>query len=320
VTIGVLGLGSIGLRHASNLLESGQGVIAYDPSAARRARLDELGGEAVESRDGVLETADAIVVASPNVDHLRDLGDSLSAGRHVFAEKPLAHTDVGVEDLLAQAEAAGLVVFAGLNQRFNPAVRRAKALLDGAAIGTVLWARLLCASYLPDWRPDQDYRLGYAADPRTGGVLFDIIHEFDLANHLLGPGETVAAVARNTGTLELAADDCADVVLRHAGGVQSNLHLDYVTRPPRRAIEIAGTGGLMQIDVLGRRLSLVDTDGGAVEDHAWETSVAEDYRAEMDCFIDCVHGTATPPCDGREALSVLRQVLAARAMSGLPSP
>jgi len=316
--IGVLGLGSIGLRHARNLRALGRPVLGYDPDPQRRAGLSELGGRASTERAAVLTESAAVIIASPNPCHLADLTDALAAGRPVLVEKPLAHSDHGLEPLLEQAEHRGLTVFAGLNLRYHPTVRRARQWLAAGALGTPLWARALFCDYLPRWRPHQDHRQGYAADPATGGVIFDVIHELDLLNHLLGPARTVAAAARSSGTLGIAAEDCADLILAHEGGVLSSLHLDYVTRPRRRVSEIAGTGGVLTLDLDARRLTLTGPEGQVLQEQSDGGTAADDYVSEMTAFLECLEGRDTPACDGREALGVLRQALAARALAGLP--
>ena len=319
MTIAVLGLGSIGLRHARNLMALGQSVIAFDPSPDRGEALKKAGGRLVPDRSAAIDGAAAVIVASPNHCHLDDLTAALEAGRPAFVEKPLAHTPDGVEALLDAAALQGLAVFAGLNLRFHPAVMEAHRLIAAGDIGRPLWARLLCSSYLPDWRPEQDYRANYAADPKTGGVLFDIVHEFDLAHHLLGPARTVAAAARSSGLLDMASEDLADVLLRHASGVISSLHLDYVTRPRQRITEIAGERGLLRIDIPARRLTLIGPEGGILREDTYVTTIDDDYRDEMAAFLACLAGRAKPPCDGREALAVLREVIVARALAGLPA-
>lgn len=317
-SVAVLGLGSIGLRHARNLLALGRPVVGFDPSPDRRALLVQAGGEAAESRDRALAAAGAVLIASPNRFHLADLDAAVAAGLPAFVEKPLAHDAAAAAAVLDRAAAAGLVVFAGLNMRFNPVVREARRIIAAGGIGRLLWGRLICASYLPGWRPWQDYRAGYAADAGTGGVLFDIIHEFDLAWHLLGPARTVSALARRSGLLDMPSEDMADVVLDHADGARSTIHLDYVTRPDRRATEIAGTDGLLELDLLGRRLRHLGTDGRVLLDTVLPGTDDGDYLDEMRAFLDAVDRRTAPVCDGREALAVLDQVVAARRLANLP--
>lgn len=318
-TFGVLGLGSIGTRHARNLLALGQAVVGLDPDPERGRALIAAGGRVAETREALFAAGRAgVVIASPSDRHRDDLADAVAWGRPVLVEKPLAHTLEGVDAVLTEAERRGLVVFAGLNLRCHPTVCRAARSLHEGEIGAPLWARFLFSDYLPNWRPGRDHRAGYAADPRTGGVLFDLVHEVDLANLLLGPGEAVAAAARSSGRIGITADDCADLFLRHRDGVISSLHLDLISRPRRRVCEIAGSHGQLRLDLDARRLERFATDG-TVTAFAADGSYADDYLEEMRCFLACLDGAARPPCDGRTAFEVLKQVIAARQLAGLPS-
>ncbi|MDP7343029.1 MAG: Gfo/Idh/MocA family oxidoreductase [Alphaproteobacteria bacterium] len=319
MTLAVLGLGSIGTRHATNALALGEAVVGFDPDPARRGLLAEKGGRPAESRAAALDGADAAIVASPNAHHLDDICAALGAGCHVMVEKPMAHATDGVQALLDAARAGERVVFAAHNLRFHPAVRAAKAILDSSRLGTPLWARALAASYLPGWRPRQDYRAGFAADARTGGAVFDFIHEFDLLAHLLGPYTAEAAVARRSGILDIAAEDCADAILRHETGPVSTLHIDYVTRPAVRITEVAGTEGMLRIDIPARRLVHLAVGGETLAEESFGGEHGDDYVTEMRAFLDCVRGEATPACDGQEALAVLAQVIRVRRLAGLPA-
>ena len=129
----VLGLGSIGRRHAGNLLALGQQTLGFDVDPAGRKALEEAGGKTVAERDAALEWAadgGTVVVASPNGQHRTDVLDALSAGSHVFVEKPFAHRLDGLAEAVDQAQANGQIVFAAHNLRYHPAVEDARKLLD----------------------------------------------------------------------------------------------------------------------------------------------------------------------------------------------
>jgi predicted dehydrogenase len=316
--IAILGLGSIGLRHARNALALGESVIGFDPSPERRALLIAEGGEIAESRDAALAAATACVIASPSDLHEDDLAAAIAAGRHALVEKPIGHRIGRLPQLLDQAEAGGVVIAAALNLRLHPCVRIAKAVLTEGELGRVLWGRFLAALYLPDWRPGQDWTKGYANDPRTGGAVFDYIHEFDLAAHLLGPFTPAACVAGNSGTLGLESEDIADAILRHPGGVSSSVHVDYVTRPRMRGFYIAGTLGHLHVDLDRRHIRRIDAEGGVMLDETLAGGYGDDYITEMSAFLDAVRG-APPVCTGREALAVLEGVIQTRTLAGLPS-
>lgn len=313
--VAVLGLGSIGLRHAKHALALGADVVGYDPGQSQREAFRQSGGRAVDSREAAISEVDAVVIATPNEHHLEDLRMAVEAGCHAFVEKPIAHTLAGLAAILDEAESRNRCVSVGFNLRIHPTVIAARQILAHAGLGTLLWARLVCASYLPDWRPSQDYRKGYAASPMSGGMLFDISHEFDLARYLLGPAEVVACASRRTGILEIESEDCSDVILRHASGVQSTMHLDYTTRPPLRVTEIVGSEGMVRLDLQRRRFQHIGTDGRILEEESYATSFNDDYAAEMKSFFACCRGRERPACDGRDALETLALVVQARRHS-----
>jgi predicted dehydrogenase len=317
VIAAVIGLGSIGLRHARNLVDLKIDVIGYDPDAAACDKAATFGAIPASSREAAIERADVVVVASPNRFHLDDLKHAIANKRPVYVEKPIGHDSDQLAKLLNQADSSGLTVFAGLNLRYHPCIEQVSDLLKSGDIGEILWARFIAASYLPSWRAAQDHRTGYAADPVTGGILFDDIHEIDLANHLLGKARVVAATARCTGSIGISSDDCADLILQHEGGCHSAIHMDYVTRTGRRTAEIAGTSGFIKVDITGRRFWTTDKNGfEKCVDPGGE--VNDDYRNAMAHFLSCALGQNRPRCDGREALEILRQTLDARAFAGLP--
>jgi len=318
MNVAVMGLGSIGLRHARNLIAMGGSVVGFDPAPERRAAFEAAGGRPVESRDDVLRGAAAAVIASPNGAHLSDLDAAINAGCHVLVEKPIAHTSDGLGALLAKAENTQRVIFVAQNLRLHPAVMRAKTRLANGGVGDILWARALAVSYLPHWRPHQDYRLNYAADPLTGGAVFDFIHEFDLLAHLLGPFSALAATARRTGQLDIAAEDSVDALVRHACGTVSSLHLDFSTRPAQRVTEIGTSEGVLTINILARTFEWRGHDGTQREYEAFPGRHEDEYVAEMKCFLACIAGEATPSCDGREGAAILDQVLTLRRLAGLP--
>ena len=92
-----------------------------------------------------------------------------------------------------------------------------------------------------------------------------------------------------------------------------------MTRPARRRTEIAGTAGLLEIDVARRELVLLDMEGNVIEKNSYPPDFNADYVAETVAFLRCVTSHQRPTCTGREAYEVLRQVVRAREMSGLPA-
>ena len=199
----VVGLGSIGRRHAANLRTLGVTALAgYDPGAS----VPEVEGlRRVESlADGLAWGPDAVLVATPTHLHIQTAAAAADRGCHVFIEKPLAATLEGIDVLRAAVRRGGLVTMVGCNMRFHPGPAEVKRLIDDGAVGTVIAARIQTGSYLPAWRPSTDYRGSYSAHAdQGGGAILDCIHELDLARWYFGPGRVLGAATVPARTLGL---------------------------------------------------------------------------------------------------------------------
>ena len=285
--VGIIGFGSIGRRHAHNLLELGHTIYVYDP--------DDSMGRSVESEQELIEKSDAVVIASPTTHHFAHL--LMARDKPVFVEKPIAAT----MDQLIILGGKSYPLMCGYNQRFNSAVKQAKAWLDGGLIGSPTWATFCCAQY--NDKPQ------YLRD----GVVLNWSHEIDLALYLLGPAKVHSAAVSGG-----EHDDAADILLSHQRSVISHIHLDYVTKPERRGFAIGGPGGWIEVNLPERRATLhvPEAEEGAL--HYWDTegSYDQDYKDEMQAFIDRIDGKETIGCTGQEALDVLEICLKVREMGG----
>lgn len=318
--IAVIGLGSMGLRHAANARALGADIVGVDPSPARRrAAADAVPGIGFADTPGAaFAETDAAVIASPSGQHAEHLTLCIGAGCHALVEKPVADGIAGLDEALRDAEQAGLTVAVAQNLRFHPAVAAARDRIGTGALGRVLSAVSIGASYLPDWRPGQDYRRNYAADPVCGGVIFDWVHEIDMLAHLLGAFAVEGAAAAGQRVLDMPSEEEAGLLLRHEGGCLSTLLLSYATRPALRRTMLLGPEGRLEIDIPGRRLTRLGADGSVVEDTGFGGRHEDDYRAELEDFLAAVSGGTPPRCSGREALDILSGVVEARRIAGLP--
>ena len=87
----VIGLGSIGSRHARNLRGMGVSVTGFDPDIQRRATATASGITTFPDRESALAVADAAIIASPTPCHIDDLAAAIEANCHALVEKPLGH-------------------------------------------------------------------------------------------------------------------------------------------------------------------------------------------------------------------------------------
>ena len=306
----VIGAGSIGTRHAANLAALGAHVTCTDPDTARaRAAAEPLGAATVELDLGALDGYDGIVVASPTRFHLDQARAALATGAAVLVEKPLAERADQVDELVG----AGDRLMVGYNLRLHEPVARLVGWVHEGRIGTVVGARLWFGSWLPDWRPQVDYRTTYSArSDLGGGVLNDAIHELDLAIWLGGPDLAVqgATVAR-LGPLDIDVEDTVRALLVTPAGAPLTVELDYLSRRYRRGIEVIGTEATVRLDWARAVVELETADD--VETTRADIPVDVSYQREAEAFLALVAGTGTAPVDGPTGAASLRLADAIRA-------
>jgi len=294
-----MGGGSIGARHARNLIALGADVTVTDPDPSRAAALSLPSVPLDLDR---LDGYEGVVVASPTARHLEQARAALATGARVLVEKPLAASGDGLADVIGSDR-----LMVGYNLRFHEPLRRVVGLVRDGAAGQVSSVRVWFGSWLPDWRPAVDYRDTYSARADLGGgVLLDAIHELDLLVWLCGPDEfrVVGAVVDRIGPLEIDVEDTVRAVLRHPDGTVAEVALDYLSRRYRRGIEVIGDRATVRFDWARKVVEVEDAVQVRAEEDA--TPISRSYELEAEHFLAFVAGRAAPPVDGPAAAASIR--------------
>jgi len=137
----------------------------------------------------------------------------------------------------------------GSNLRFHPCIKKIRELILKKRIGDVISARVENGSYLPDWHPKEDYRLGYSARKALGGgVLLTMIHELDYLIWFFGEVKDVFSITGKFSNLKISADDLSAMLIRFKNKVIGEIHLDYFQRSRIRSCKVIGTKGIIYWD------------------------------------------------------------------------
>jgi len=316
--IAVMGGGSIGRRHIRNLKALGRSdLVVYDPdSSVCRAIAAEEQIPAYTSLDALWELQPQVaLIASPTQTHLDLSLSSARHGCHLFIEKPLSHSLDGVDNFAAEVARRKLVTMVACNMRFDPGPALVKDLIAKEAAGAVISARIQTGSYLPRWRPWQDYRKSYSSSTVWGGAILDCIHEIDLAIWYFGPARVIGAAHIPATAIGLETDGLAEIILRHDPGILCSVHLNFVQRDYCRTCQIIGSEGTLYWDFKEREVRLHGSDGelkhAYPEPDGWQMN--QMYLDELKHFLGAVEAnfqTVNPVQGGIEALKV---ALAARS-------
>lgn len=289
----IIGYGSIGSRHEAVLRELG----------AQTAVVSRHEGEVPCKRFRDVATAlfefmpEYIVISNRSSEHAGTLIDLENCGFRglCLVEKPLAAR------LNEELPPFSFKIAVGYVLRFHPLIGAATEILSGKRLFSI---DTYVGQYLPDWRPDSDYRQCYSAHKEQGGgVLRDLSHELDYIGYLAGGWLRVAAIGGHFSELEIDSDDTYLLLLETKQCPAVVCQLNYLDRNVRRDCTIQYEGGSLHLDFIGQRLI--------------HNGVVRQFSIERNEIFTAMHkaawaGEFFPLCTYNEALDVLALIDAAQ--------
>lgn len=310
----LVGCGAIGRVHW-RAVDAAPEQVRYaaccDADAARAAAFAaERGDLHVHARwDDVLRDPDieAVDLCLPHSQHVGMALEALSAGKHVFLEKPLALTTADCDRMIAAARARGLQLSVMHNRRFGAAARAVKAMLDDGTLGDLV---LLTGQGIegPDTVGVRSWlRLG-----TEGGVgMAQTVHFAYMVRWLAGPVEEVSCLTSRKGIDWMEGQVTAVFQLRFASGAVGQLASTFAQNAGRNVHRITLYGGSGQATFVGNRLDVVSpAKYGDAEAHLeqFEGAFGTEFVPPLASFGDAVRGRgplAVPPEEGREAIAII---------------
>ena len=184
VRIGIIGAGHMGSTHGRILAQDPRvelvGIADIVPEKAARLA-QEVGSASYSSLEALLDQGiEALYVTTPNSLHLQPVITALSAGLHVFSEKPMATSLAEARKILGAAKKAKGIYQIGFNYRFAPVHQFARQLIEE---GTLRPYHV----HIKDNRGELIDPPWVANTQITGGYLYEsTIHTLDLVQWLVG--------------------------------------------------------------------------------------------------------------------------------------
>jgi predicted dehydrogenase len=313
----IVGLGSIGRRHLRILRK-------LRPELEITLVRSGLGGEysEVQSADRVVYSlADAIssgiqaaILSSPSTEHIKQAVELARAGIHILVEKPLSDSATGTGELIKLVREASIVGLTGYVFRYDPGAQEFREMLQKDSIGKPLHVRVECGSYLPDWRPEQDYRETVSASEEMGGgVLLELSHEIDYIRWFFGDIKVENSYLFNSGFLGLQVEESADLLFSSDNGMPISLHLDFHRRVPTRRCTAYTTKGTLTWDVMRQKVSW-QAAGHPPQVKSFDYARDHIYEKQILHFLDCIENGTTPAISLEDGAAVLQLIDAARRL------
>jgi UDP-N-acetylglucosamine 3-dehydrogenase len=240
---------------------------------------------------------DAATICTPTTTHKEVAIKAIEAGKDVFVEKPLASTTEEARELLSIAKENGVSVAVGFVERYNPAVRYIKRLVDKRALGNII---LVIARRVTRW----PVRIG-----DVGVTKDSAIHDVDIMRYLVG-GDVKTVYAR-TGSLVHKYEDFSEILLHFSKGEVGFIDANWLTPRKIRTLTITGSESTATLDYVTQKIVVEDSKRSVMPKVKWE----EPLRLELESFVSSILAGRQPSASGEDGLKAL-EVCEAALKSG----
>lgn len=322
----VIGVGSIGRNHARVYRESALsklvGVVDSNPETAAQVG-QMLNVPHYSDLDALLNEAkpDVVTIAVPTEHHLAAAKQAIAQGVHVLVEKPIAPTLAEAQEMIALAEAAGVVLAVGHIERHNPAITQLIERVKDGALGKIfqLHAR----------------RIGpFPARIRDVGVLLDLAtHDLDIMAAVVNqPPQRV--FAETLSGINTDREDMVNGMVRFADGAIGVIDINWLTPTKVRELTVIGAKGMFRANYLSQELYFYENDAAP---GAWDSlsvlrgvgegnvvgfkvNRVEPLKAEIEDFIMAVQTNGQAKVTGYDGLQAVRlaQAMIESSQKGQP--
>lgn len=306
VKIALLGAGRMGRNHARvfSTLRYADLVGIHDPNAAVGTALaHQHEVEYFSDVNALLDKVDAVSIVTPTPWHHELALACLERGLDVFVEKPFTTTVAEAVDVAAAVEKSGCILQVGHIERFNPAYRELKAVLEGMTPLVVNFNRLST----------------YVGSNTDVDVVLDLmVHDIDLALDLAG--EMPIDVIAHGMTALSGSIDYASVILKFRNLPMVTLTASRITEQKVRAINVTALEAYLEADLMNKSVSAhyrtvgeyvsgTHTGGKYRQESVVEriqVPIAEPLYHELEHFLLCVRNRNVPLVTAEHGLANLR--------------
>lgn len=311
--VGVFGVGHLGKYHLNNWKEI-QGVKLvgfFDPNNdIAKEVAAEYGLKRFLDEDKLFDACDIIDVVVPTDRHFEVCMRALRKGKHVFVEKPLAHTMEEAKALVGMVREANVKMQVGHVERFNPAYLAIK--------NVTINPMFIEVHRLAQFNP---------RGTEVSVILDLMIHDIDIVLSMVKSG--VKNIQASGVAVMTETPDIANVRIEFNNGCVANLTSSRISMKKMRKMRLFQKDAYIGIDFLEKKTEIIklkqpsdanvfsfdlETPSGkktiAVANP--EVLQASAIKLELESFVDAIINNKQPivsEIDGLLAMEVAHQIL-----------
>lgn len=245
VNTAVIGVGNMGKNHARIYSEISNLVAIADPN-------EEVGKEVAKQYNTKYysdyktllenEDIDAVSVVVPTKLHLPVVKGTLTKGVKTLLEKPIAGNTKDAQEIIKIMRDTKTPLLIGHIERFNPAVIKAKEIVDVGVLGDIINLLAIRVGFRPPATPNSDVALDLG------------IHDIDIFNYLIEE----LPISKEIITTQIYRNNIADsanIVLKYKNST-GVITTNWVTPTKMRKLLITGTKGYLELDYIKQQVTI----------------------------------------------------------------
>ena len=277
----IIGLGSIALKHIEAIKKINHGAIIYALRSSIIAN-DNKDVISLYNLTDVPNDIDFILISNPTSLHAESILNVIDLKKPLFIEKPVFDSIINNENIVHLISQKNIKTYVGCNLRFHPALSFLKNYLNTKR-PKINEVTIYCGSFLPNWRPLQDYTKSYSANKKLGGgVHLDLIHELDYAIWIFGKPLIYKSFKRKVSNLLIDTFDYTNYNLTYPD-FNISITLNYYRLQPKRQIEIVLENEVLTCDLLNSTILNSENQTLFNDD---DFSFSKTYLTQMNYFIN----------------------------------
>lgn len=321
-SIGVIGLGVFGARHAS--------VCLHHPNF-RLVGISDVKKDLVSKYSNEFEVPgftdyrsllalpgiDAVAIAVSDQFHHGPCKDAAKKGINIFLEKPIADNSAHAQEILESVKQSNVKLMVGHTLRFDPRYLAIKRTIDEGKLGKIIHVYA---------RRNATVKSGRRLEGRVDAMIFQGVHDIDFLQWLTGSKITkVYAEATSNILKDLKVNDTTMATLRFKNGVIGLLEQSWalpesMPSPLDVELEVVGTEGSAYLDLRSQSISIISSGKLNQPDLIYGLPDQHFLIDEYDHFAKYLKGEVQAKVSGEEALSALEvaEAVMRSAKSGDP--